>query len=503
MSFFQLHRKIYWDNNATTAVSSVVAKKMDHVLRNCFGNPSSLHRAAHDSAAVLSEARENVAKAVGANSSEILFTGSASEANNQILKSMLSFRVVGRNKILVSPTEHQSVISTIEYLATHGMEIIWLPLDSSGRVNLEQAKIMIDAQTALVCAMYVNNETGVIQDVASLAKYAHMHGALMMADCVQALGKIPVDVKALDLDYAVFSAHKIHGPKGVGALYAKETSPLEVFVHGGHQEHGLRAGTESIHNIAGFGVACNAVSKLLQAKESLEDLRNQFWKGVIAIAPQAKLNVPLEHSVPNTLSIQFPNVANAMLMGWFDFRGIAVSAGSACNTQENKASHVLTSLGISEDAARETIRISFGVGAGHATNLKDVKYVLKCLQEFFGKASKLHGITPMQLNENMLFDANVFILDVRHGYDRKLLRSLPGAHEAVFPYRKQLHLVPKGKRVIVVCQAGFDAPVIAYALRSLGHKDVAFLLAGMLGYRIQQAATYQNYAGQGVQSLAK
>ena len=294
-----------------------------------------------------------------------------------MLKSVSAHFFPRKKKIISTPIEHPSVLNTLEYLETQGIVVEYCAVDRQGRVLLEELEKQMDEQTFLVCCMVANNETGVIQDIAAITNIARRHDALVLMDCVQALGKIPVDVHKWGVDYASFSAHKLYGPKGIGALYVKEGSPFTPFLHGGHQESGLRAGTESIHNIAGFGVACQDVEKLVVDAQRIGILKRQLIERLKEIKPDCVINSPEAEAecLPNTLNITFPGVENAGLMGMLDYRGIAVSAGSACSTGEDKPSHVLKAIGLSDQAARETIRISLG----HRTSARDIQYMTQVI----------------------------------------------------------------------------------------------------------------------------
>ena len=262
---FRFRKTAYLDNNATTKLTSNVIRQMAKTLRKCYGNPSSNYLDARDASTLLEESRQAIAESIGAYPEEIIFTSCASESNNQLLFSALQNASDGRNTIISIPIEHPSVISALDFLQKHGSIVQYCPTDGDGRVIFSELTSMVDEKTLLVCCMYANNETGVLQDIKKIAALAHQKGAWMMSDCVQALGKIPVDVKALDIDFASFSAHKIHGPKGIGASFVRSGLPISPFIHGGHQENGLRAGTESIHNIAGFAEACKNIQQSLQA----------------------------------------------------------------------------------------------------------------------------------------------------------------------------------------------------------------------------------------------
>ncbi len=498
-AMFRLRRRVYCDNNATTVVSPAVRKRVNRVLARAYGNPSSLYKIARDSAAILSDARRTVAAAINAEPAGIVFTGGASEANNAILKAAAEHFFPRKKRIVSTPIEHASVMKTLEYLGGKGIEVACLPVDRMGRVDLRDVERMVDDRTFLVCCMLANNETGVIQDVRRIAAVAHARGALAMSDCVQALGKIPVDVRTLDVDYASFSAHKIHGPKGVGALYVREGRPFAPLIHGGHQESGMRAGTEGLHNIAGFAAACESLEVRLARAGDVAALRNRFVEGLRRVKPDLKLNTPPEGALPNTASVTFPGMGNAVFMAMLDFHGIAVSAGSACNTGEDRPSHVLTALGLTDDEARQTIRFSLSADARE----KDVRYLLRVIGDCVsGRTPPVSAISPAQVDENLLMDERTFIVDVRHWYDKKLLKGLPNAHEfPLFTIQRHLKSIPRDRNVIVSCQAGYDGPIVAYYLRSKGYRNVGFIMTGVLGWKLAKPELYRRLAGTNVHAL--
>lgn len=497
MFFFR--RKVYLDNNATTPVAAAVRRRMNEVLKETFGNPSSLYRAARDSAAALEEARQTVARAINAGPGEILFTGSATEANNQVLVSLFEEFYPQKDTIISSPIEHPAVLETLGYLEKRGARIKYCRVDNGGFANPAEIEALIDPKTFLAVLMLANNETGSIQPVGRTAELCRRKNVLLLSDCVQALGKIPVDVKELGADYATFSGHKIHGPKGAGALYVRSGCPIGSFIHGGHQENGLRAGTESLHNIAGLSCAFSQTGAVLKKAGRIAELKESFLAGLKKIVPKTVINSPRENCLPNTISITFPGINNAQLMAHLDFHGIAVSAGSACNTQSDKPSHVLTAMGLSEARARETLRFSLS----DKTEASDIKYTLKVLKGFLsGEASAISLISPAQLDEGLLFGEGTYILDVRFPSDRRILKGLPGSHEAPFlGFGEYASRVPKNRNIIVVCQAGGNAPVVAYHLRSKGYPNVSFLMSGLAGWKMVRPQLYQKYAGQNITRL--
>ncbi len=496
---FRLRRRVYCDNNATTMVSPAVRKRVSRALARAWGNPSSLYKVARDSAVILSDARRAVAAAIGAEPSEIVFTGGASEANNTILKAAAEHFFPAKTRIAATPIEHASVLKSLEYLRGKGVGIDYFPVDRAGRVSASDVERVVGADTFLVCCMLANNETGVIQDVRRIAAVAHARGALVMSDCVQALGKIPVDVRELDVDYASFSAHKIHGPKGVGALYIREGRPFSPLIHGGHQESGMRAGTEGLHNIDGFAAACEAVDGLLSRARGLEGLRDRFVEGLRRVKPDLALHTPPGGALPNTASVTFPGMSNAVFMAMLDFYGIAVSAGSACNTGEDRPSHVLSAIGLSDEEARQTIRFSFSTGTRDA----DIRYLLRVIGDCVsGRALPVNAISPSQVDENLLMDERTFIVDVRHWYDKKMLKGLPNSHEfPLFTIQRHLKSIPRDRNIIVSCQTGYDGPIVAYYLRSKGYRNVGFIMTGVLGWKLAKPDLYRRLAGTNIHPM--
>ncbi len=492
-------RHVYLDHNATTRVSKHVRHKMNHILKHEYGNPSSLYGTARDSAEIMEKAREHVANAINAYPEEVIFTGCATESNNAVLKSLSKHFYPKKKKIISTPIEHPSVINTLEFLETQGINVEFCTVDRHGRVLLNELEKLIDEETFLICCMLANNEIGTIQDIRSITKIAAKYDVLVMSDCVQALGKIPVDMHELGVDYASFSAHKLNGPKGVGALYIRQWSPFEPFIHGGHQEEGLRAGTESVHNIAGFGAACEKVSKLLEKSEHIRALTKQFTQQIQKIFPESILNSPETDCVPNTISITFPDISNAGLVALMDYHGIAVSAGSACSMPEDKPSHVLKAIGLSDQSAQETIRISLG----SETTEKDIRYTIQVFQKNVeGRTLLVDMIKSEQVGKEMLFDDQIYILDVRPQFLRKRIKSLPNSHEAsFFSIKKYLKQLPKDKKILVVCQHGNLSYMVTYFLRSNGFRQVSSLWSGILGWKERYSELYREYAGKNITVL--
>jgi cysteine desulfurase len=356
---------------------------MRRVLKYQWGNPSAGYQQGKDAFRIVEHAREQVAKSISAHSHEIYFSGCATESNNAVLKTLSNHFYPKKKKIISTPIEHPSVINTLEFLETQGITVQYCSVDRFGFVSINELEKLIDDDTFLICCMLANNEIGTIQNVKDISALAKLHDILVMSDCVQAFGKTPINVKDLGVDYATFSAHKLYGPKGVGALYARISSPLEPFIHGGHQEEGMRAGTESVHNIAGFGKACQQVRDLISYSNNIRFLKEQFIEQLRVVKPNIIINSPPENCLSNTISLTMPEVNSRELMMMFDYYGISVSSGSACSSQLNKPSHVLKAIGLTDKAAEETIRISLGKD----TTKGDIVYVIKIIEKYLSNKS--------------------------------------------------------------------------------------------------------------------
>ena len=381
---FGFRKSVYLDSNATTSISHDVLRAMKRAMKYNWGNPSAQYFKGKQSAQLIEKARQQVASAITANAHEIYFTSCATESNNAVLKSLFYQFFPQKTKIISTPIEHPSIINTLEFLTTQGLHVEYCDVDKHGFVDLDNLESLIDNNTFLICCMLANNEIGTIQNIKAVTAIAKQNNILMFSDCVQALGKIPVNVKELGIDYASFSAHKLYGPKGVGALYAKITAPMIQFMHGGHQEEGTRAGTEGIHNIVGFGHACKNVEQLINLNHKNAELSNKFIRDIKSICKTAVINSPAKDCIPNTISITFPGIKSSEMMLMLDYHNIYVSSGSACSSKEDKPSHVLKAIGLSDQLAEETIRISLGKD----TSDDDMKFVLKILSKYLNESKQ-------------------------------------------------------------------------------------------------------------------
>lgn len=499
---FRFRRTVYCDNNATTLVSKKVQKVMAGLLGRCYANPSSPYKMAHEAAGILADARACLGKAVNAPPETIIFTSCATESNNS-LRAIVRFLPPDKRAIVHNPLEHPAMLETLFHLEREGFSLIALKPDRQGPISPEEMARAWREDVGLAVCMVANNETGTLYDVKAMAAVAHARGALFFSDMVQALGKIPVDLLDSGVDYASFSAHKIHGPKGVGALYVRKGAPFGSFMLGGHQEDGRRAGTEGLHNIAGFATAAEDVPLLLAGASALCRRRDALVAALRELAPDCVINSPSgSECQPGTISVTFPGRANAMLMGQLDYYGISVAAGSACNTGEDTPSHVLTAMGLSTDEARSTLRITLA----HDFSDKSLRYVVSIFNDVLsGAGDTVTAVQPSRLTPEMFFAPDVFIIDLRRSIKTDYsLKPLPNSRSfPFFSIGKHLDEIPRDKHIFVTCEAGYDAPIIAYYLRRKGYKRLSFLMWGILGWKLTRPELYARFAGGGAQGDEK
>ena len=349
---------IYLDYSATTPLDSRVADLMDTIGRESFGNPSSIHQLGQAAHARIETARRQIAATIGARSSEIIFTSSGSESNNIAL-----WDVVQREgkHIIISGVEHPSVYNTAKALRKFGVEITEVGVNNGGRVVPKDVAKSIKPETALVTVMTANNETGTIQPIREISELCRKKNIRFHTDAVQALGKIPIDVDNFAPHTASFSAHKLYGPKGVGALYVGRGIKLHPLLHGGGQEQTLRAGTENVAGIAGFGLACElAAEDLPSESQNLAALRDQTIGHILHQLPNAVIHGDSEHFLQGVISIGLSGIDAQSLLMKLDLDGFAVSTGAACSSGVAKPSRPLSAMGLNDDECKSTLRISFG-----------------------------------------------------------------------------------------------------------------------------------------------
>lgn len=383
--------RIYFDHNATTPVDPAVLDVVVRVLRDEFGNASSVHHFGQRAKAILDEARSAVATLVGGEPSEVVFTSGGTEADNFALRGVAeALEPTGRKHLIATTIEHEAVLVTLKALARRGWTVTLLPVDSSGIVSPDALESVITPATALVSVMHANNEIGTIQPIAELARITHAAGALFHTDAVQSAGKIPVNARELGADLLALSAHKFSGPKGVGALWIKRGTRVASILTGGKHERSRRAGTENVAGIAGLGAAAQlAVKKLPAEAVRLAALRDRIEEAVLVTIPGTAVNGTRERRVPNTTNISFEGIEAESLLIALDLEGIAVSTGSACSSGTLEPSHVLRAMGLSSHRTQNSIRISVG-----ATNTEADVSVL--LQKLPAVVTKLRTVTGMR-----------------------------------------------------------------------------------------------------------
>ncbi|MBS2773005.1 MULTISPECIES: cysteine desulfurase family protein [Anoxybacillaceae] len=379
--------RIYLDHAATSPVHPAVAERMLPFMTECFGNPSSIHFFGRQSRLALDEARETVAKSLGAKPSEVIFTSGGTEADNLALVGVaLASREKGTH-IITSSVEHHAVLHTCHYLEKQGFEITYLPVDEYGKISLTDLKKALRNDTILVSIMFGNNETGVLQPIQQIGEMLKDHPAFFHTDAVQAYGLIPIDVNQLHIDLLSVSAHKINGPKGVGFLYAKETVKLMPRLYGGEQERKRRAGTENVAGIVGMAKAVEIAQQTMS--EKAEKYRS-FRKKMLAIFAQAGISYAVngddQEALPHVLNVTFPGTNVESLLVNLDLAGIAVSSGSACTAGSIDPSHVLVAMfGKDSDRIRSSIRFSFGLGNTEEQIEKAAYETVKIVQRLVSK----------------------------------------------------------------------------------------------------------------------
>jgi cysteine desulfurase len=379
--------RIYFDHNATTPPAPGVVDIVAKTMVEQFGNPSSVHHYGQQAKGVLDDARSAVAELINAEPSEIVFTGSGTEADNFALRGVAeALEPTGRRHLVASAIEHEAVLVTLKALARRGWRTTLVPVGASGIVDPGALEAALADDTALVSVMHANNEIGTIQPIAALARIAHARGALFHTDAVQSVAKIPVDCRALGVDLLALSAHKFNGPKGAGALWIKRGTRITALLTGGKHERTRRAGTENVPGIAGLGAAAKMAADKLPAEAArLRALRDRLEASVLAAVPGTAINGDRDPRVPNTTNISFEHVEAESLLIALDLEGIAVSTGSACSSGTLEPSHVLRAMGLSSHRTQNSIRISLGAGNTDA----QVDYFLERLPRVVEKLRSL------------------------------------------------------------------------------------------------------------------
>ncbi len=384
---------IYLDNNATTPLDPAASEKMSQFIKEHFGNPSSLYPIGRKVKEIITEAREVIAEAIGAVRTEIIFTGSGTEADNLAIRGVLD-AFPEKNEIITSAIEHPAVMNTASYLEKKGAKVTYVPVDKYGTVDIDFLKNAITPQTALISVMHANNEVGTIQPIEKISKIAKEKGVLVHTDAIQAFGKIDVNVNKLGIDLLSISAHKIYGPKGVGALYIRKGTNIWPLIYGGSQEREMRAGTENTIGIVGFGEALRVMTeRRYKDKKRIAKLSEQLKKGIEEKIPKVKFNGHEKNRINGTLNFSFYGLEAEAILLALATKEIYVSTGSACSEGAEEVSHVLEAIGLRPEVARSSIRMSLG----RFNTEEDIKTVLEELPEI---VKKLREISALDIDED-------------------------------------------------------------------------------------------------------
>lgn len=382
-------RKVYLDNAATTALSPKVLEQMMPYLTTIYGNPSSPHSFGQEARRGVEHARDQVAKALNALPEEIIFTGCGTESDNTVLFGVAERYKSKGNHIITTNVEHHAILHTCETLEKRGIEVTYLPVDENGMVTAEQVANAITDKTILVSIMFANNEVGTIMPIAEIGKVCRERGVLFHTDAVQAVGHVPIDVKVMNIDMLSMSAHKFHGPKGVGALYMKKGIRLPAYVMGGAQERNRRAGTENVAGVVGLGAAIElATQNLEESAARMTKLRDKLIAGIAERIPEVKLNGHPTLRLPNNVNYSIKYIEGESILLMLDMNGIAASSGSACTSGSLDPSHVLLALGLSHEVAHGSVRLTLS----DETTEEDIDYVLEVLPKV---AERLRAMSPL------------------------------------------------------------------------------------------------------------
>ena len=380
---------VYADNAATTKLSPAVLEAMMPYLTEEYGNPSSLYRFGNHAKRAIEQARKEVADVLGAEPFEILFTGGGTEADNWVKEIMRSLKARGKNHFITSAVEHHALLHSAQRLQKEGFEVTFIPVDREGQIDPEQVRAAIRPETGLVSIMFANNEIGTIYPIKEIGAICRQAGVLFHTDAVQAAGHLPINVKEMNIDLLSLSAHKFHGPKGVGAFYCRRGIPLPSLIDGGAQERGKRAGTENVAGIVGLGAALRlANEEMSEASARVSAMRDRLIDGILQTIPMCRLNGPRHNRLPGNCNISFLGIEGESLLLRLDLAGIAASSGSACASSSLDPSHVLLAIGLPHEVAHGSVRLSL---SDYNTE-EDVDYILEKLPEI---VSTLRSMSPL------------------------------------------------------------------------------------------------------------
>ena len=381
--------KVYMDNGATTRVTEPVMAAMQPYFCEIFGNPSSVHGFGREARKAVEAARAQVAKAIGAESREIYFTGCGTEADNWALRGAAYANIKKGKHIITTNFEHHAILHTCKQLEKEGFEVTYLPVDRDGLVTPEQLEAAIRPDTVLVSIMYANNEVGTIEPIGELAAVAKAHGVLFHTDAVQAIGHVPIDVKAQGIDMLSMSGHKFHAPKGIGALYVRQGVRIQRLMQGGAQERGQRPGTENLAGIVGIGKAIElATADVEDRAAKMAAIRDHMIERIMKEIPHVQLNGHPTKRMCGNINVSFYFVESESILLHLDFKGIAASSGSACTSGSLDPSHVLLAIGVSHEHANGSVRLSLC----EENTMEEADYVVDSLVEIVGR---LRAMSPL------------------------------------------------------------------------------------------------------------
>ncbi|MCX9075870.1 MAG: cysteine desulfurase NifS [Candidatus Methanoperedens sp.] len=386
-------RLVYMDHSATTPVDPAVAEAMAPYFSEKFGNPSSLYTIGREARRAIEEARQKVADLIGAKKEEIIFTGSGTESDNLAIKGLAYKNRKKGDHIITSSIEHHAVLHTCKYLEAQGFRVTYLPVSNQGLVNPADVEKAITPKTILITIMHANNEIGTIQPIEGIGKIAGEKNIPFHTDAVQTAGKIQINVETLGVNLLSLSAHKIYGPKGVGALYLKKGTVVEPLLHGGGHERNIRSGTENVPGIVGFGKAAELAKERLPEEMRLSALRDSLIKGILEIK-DSYLNGHPEERLPNNVNVRFSYIEGESMVLNLDMKGVAASTGSACSSTSLEPSHVLLAIGLKPEDAHGSLRLTLGRG----NTKEDVDYVVSVLPDI---VNKLRMISPLASSTNL------------------------------------------------------------------------------------------------------
>ncbi len=381
-----MEKKIYLDNAATTKTRPEVVEAMLPYFTELFGNPSSIYEYATQNKKAVDDARNSVAKVIGADNSEIYFTGSGTESDNWAIKATVDAYAAKGNHIITSKIEHHAILHTCEYLEKHGVEVSYIDVDENGILKLDQLEKAIRPTTVLITIMFANNEIGTIQPIKEIGAIAKKHNVLFHTDAVQAYGQIPIDVIEMNIDMLSASAHKLNGPKGIGLLYIKKGVKIRSLIHGGGQERQRRAGTENVPGIVGFGKAAAIAMATIQEREDKEyKLRDLLMKRILEEVPFVRVNGDKVRRLPNNMNFSFQFIEGESLLIMLDMNNICASSGSACTSGSLDPSHVLLAIGLPHEIAHGSLRLT----VSHDNTEEEINYTVDRIKEIVDKLRKM------------------------------------------------------------------------------------------------------------------